>query len=115
MEGCFWLLLPLHLLHSPPAFQEGGRKLSVSKALPAAPSLEGRGEWRGGRTRSEAARAGLAPRQHPPVWIQLPGSWPGALWDHSPDSHRPERGESMAHHQLTLDTARPGSQMRPAS
>lgn len=53
---------------------------------------------------SEAAPAFLALLQHPPMRIQLPGTRPGALWDHSPHSHgRPTRAESMAHHQLTLD------------
>lgn len=68
-----------------------------------APSLQGRDQWVG-EDWSEAAPAFLALLQHPPMRIQLPGTQPGALWDHSPHSHgRPTRAESMAHHQLTLD------------
>lgn len=94
----------------PPAFQEGSRKLSVSKALPAAPSLEERAEgvgemgvgedWVGG-----GCLAFLALPQCPPGFSFL--AWPGALWDHSPHSgRRPVRGKSVA--PLTLDIARPG-------
>lgn len=68
----------------PPPLLLHSRKVAGScagRALPAAPSLEGRDEGVG---EDRAVRAFLALLQHPPMWIQLPGTRPGALWDHSP-------------------------------
>lgn len=58
---------------TPSAFQEGSRKLCWQG--PSSSPLPGR-EGRGGGG-GQAVQAFLALPQHPPMWIQLPGTRPG--------------------------------------